>query len=645
MKSKFLLITAILILSLCFSISAFADAKIHSETKNIVVSGTAENVTSNYVSVCLKINGSVEHLGQANINSDKTYKYKFKTSAELENYELTVNAGGTVLTDVTVTSTEEKLFSIDLDLKSANTSQVDRNNMYVEFDMDNTFGDAGECTLILAFYDEEELYLMGQKIIENFKYGYDGKQAKIGFVVPKNVKKIKAFAWQNITTLMPLTKNATLHNQGFQDGQIVSLIGTSVDAGVGTDFIHFAYLEYLYKTKFLNTRPDLLFQNNGIAGDGFVGAKARLDWDIFTESELKKANPSPFAVGNTLQKDPNTVVILMGINDTVGFATNGFTDSAKQNVETAATNCEILIDELRNKGIENITLASTTVVREASNTGDVEGYQQTLQYLEDKLKELAAEKGIKFVPTYSEVDNYLKKDESIVVATETDGIHVNANAHILMAYTFAKHQELAGDIASVEINGNNVEVVNAEVTGFSNTGSQISYTYTPQSLPLATDTYYLNAEKVTTIEEDFNTELIKVMNLASGKYEVSLDGESIGIFTADQLAKGINIAKSDKNPNQVISQELYNIYKELSQRIKGIRCIPANLSIYGRQLASFSDGVDLLAGRYKDENGQIVPISSTKFEYSDYVEDVHNLRAQATQKAVPETYQVQIIRQ
>ena len=50
------------------------------------------------------------------------------------------------------------------------------------------------------------------------------------------------------------------------------------------------------------------------------------------------------------------------------------------------------------------------------------------------------------------------------------------------------------------------------------------------------------------IEQDLNREILSVVNLADGKYELLIDGTVAGSYSSGELAKGINLACNESTP-------------------------------------------------------------------------------------------------
>lgn len=60
------------------------------------------------------------------------------------------------------------------------------------------------------------------------------------------------------------------------------------------------------------------------------------------------------------------------------------------------------------------------------------------------------------------------------------------------------------------------------------------------------------------ITNHMNREIIKVNGLDDGTYSIAMDGVEVTKATAAELAAGVNIAELKKNPNQIVSQDLFD---------------------------------------------------------------------------------------
>ena len=93
--------------------------------------------------------------------------------------------------------------------------------------------------------------------------------------------------------------------------------------------------------------------------------------------------------------------------------------------------------------------------------------------------------------------------------------------------------------------------------------SGIAFTYAPKALPFPVTSEYKEIEKFYPLTERFNREILMVERLRPGTYELAFDGEKVGEFTAEELAKGINVAALD-TPNQRKSASLMKLAEKLN---------------------------------------------------------------------------------
>jgi hypothetical protein len=90
-----------------------------------------------------------------------------------------------------------------------------------------------------------------------------------------------------------------------------------------------------------------------------------------------------------------------------------------------------------------------------------------------------------------------------------------------------------------------VDAENATVGPLELSAAGLRWTETENALPLAfirdnqTQDLLL---RLTNIEQELNQEPLRVTGLGPGSYNLTIDGTATGIFSADELSKGINLA-------------------------------------------------------------------------------------------------------
>ena len=121
---------------------------------------------------------------------------------------------------------------------------------------------------------------------------------------------------------------------------------------------------------------------------------------------------------------------------------------------------------------------------------------------------------------------------------------------------FLKNQGLAGKpVADVSIDAKNALIEksnNADVYLLDTSNDKVAFQYEAMALPFPVDSTASTwgnpqqqgeALKVYPFTKEFNQEILKVTNLNPGKYKLLIDGGEIAQFTADDLAKGVNMTE------------------------------------------------------------------------------------------------------
>ena len=91
----------------------------------------------------------------------------------------------------------------------------------------------------------------------------------------------------------------------------------------------------------------------------------------------------------------------------------------------------------------------------------------------------------------------------------------------------------------------------------------VAFTYAPKALPLPATEAYRALDAVYPLTERFNREDLVVTGLAAGSYRVLFDGAEVGAFTAEELAKDVNVALL-ATPNQKLAQATAGLAEELA---------------------------------------------------------------------------------
>jgi lysophospholipase L1-like esterase len=129
-----------------------------------------------------------------------------------------------------------------------------------------------------------------------------------------------------------------------------------------------------------------------------------------------------------------------------------------------------------------------------------------------------------------------------------DRVHPGPSGHLLMAAELLKSWNAPALVSLVEIDaasGKVVKDVKSKVTKLAVGAEQVSWTQQDEGLPMPVDmndAVVALAVRSSDFEAALNQQPVKVTGLKGAKYALKIDGESVGDFTRDELANGINLA-------------------------------------------------------------------------------------------------------
>ncbi len=536
-------ITMLMSFALALAVNTAGAADMDSATKNVVVHGKADEGT---VSIILRdtASGEVAYIAEADV-TDGEYFTKFKFPVQnAGDYTLSVKAGSADVTSGVLTaSVHSSKFEGKVSLFGTGTNQyfTQGDTVRLKSELKNLYADEEIYNLYLACYDN------AGKLIEVTKsddiavgYGYDGEVQSGTFediTVPQNTSFVKVFSWNEEQTPLVKAKELSSGEKMYQDGDIVSFAGDSItDIGLYPYFI-----EHYYQTRY--PERTIEFYNKGISGQTAGDVYNRLDWDIYSEGT-------------------DRMTLMIGINDIYYKCGTAEEDAT---INSCLANYRKVIEKCRQNDVE-ITLVTPplydTNAELSTDAGQGEALNEGLTKLSNGIKSLAAEYEIAVydINTMSnDITDYGNSIGQSTVIMSSDRVHPTDTGYTILGYCYLKQMGADANVASVTIDGENIQQDNCVVSDVVSGENSVSFTYAPKSSPIAVNTNYNNAEKfVPTLTDDLNKEMITVKGLAEGTYTVTLDGTALnGVYTASDLAEGINIAKLSANPNQARSKQAY----------------------------------------------------------------------------------------
>jgi lysophospholipase L1-like esterase len=330
----------------------------------------------------------------------------------------------------------------------------------------------------------------------------------------------------------------------FKEGNRVVFLGNSI-----TDGGHYhSYIWLYYMTRFPNRNLRVL--NAGVGGNTAFDMYKRLDGDV-------------------LSKNPSTLVVSFGMNDSGYLEYNG-DDGARfgeERYQETYENFKLLEERLRGLTCTKIVLMGGSPydgTAEIEGNIALKGKNEVMQRIVAFMKKSAAENNWEFLDLnapMTAINQELQVNDPTFTLCGLDRIHPENDGHMVMAYLFLKAQGFEGNVvADLEVNSSNKTVirsVNCEISNVRGSKDKLSFDYLAYSLPYPLDTIpqgwnatksQANAMDYVPFMEEMNREEMKVTDLEKGDYKLIIDGEVIGTWSSADLLKGVNLAAETNTP-------------------------------------------------------------------------------------------------
>ncbi|MDU1890379.1 MAG: SGNH/GDSL hydrolase family protein [Dysgonomonas sp.] len=387
----------------------------------------------------------------------------------------------------------------------------------------------------------------------------------------------------------------------FKDGERAVFLGNSI-----TDGGHYhSYIWLYYMTRFPEMRLTVL--NAGIGGDRAIDMLRRLDGDVFS-------------------KRPTMLITTFGMNDTGYFEYNGdepekFADEKVKESYDAYKQIEERYKKLENTKI--VLMGSSPYDETAVIEGNTpfRNKNKAMLRIVDFQRESAKNNGWQFFdlnqPMTALNEQFQQKDPTFALCGN-DRIHPDNDGHMVMAYLFLKAQGFAGKgVADINIDAAKASVVsssNCEITELRKTSTGISFDYLANSLPYPMDTIprgwgckksQSQASDIIPFMDEMNKEVLTVNGL-KGKYRLLIDGEEIGVWSAGDFAKGINLAALSNTPQYQQALQVMYLNEErweTERRTREYAWVQFNFFLpKGITDLSTREAIEVL-DKYKDSDG------------------------------------------
>jgi lysophospholipase L1-like esterase len=313
-----------------------------------------------------------------------------------------------------------------------------------------------------------------------------------------------------------------------RDGDTVVFLGDSITAArtYGKLIENYALLRY----------PDrkVRFVNAGVGGDTAAGGVKRLERDV-------------------LSHKPTVVIVAYGVND-IGWGLKADNEHKKAYLDGVRG-----IVEVCKKREARVYICS------AAATGEDPAKSETgfLQKMCDEGMELSRSLGGHVIDVQRTMRGIQKKiwAANAKVADKAkhetlhaaDGVHLNDLGQLAMAFAILKGLGAPADVSSVSIDAEGTKLIAAKgcaVKELAANGGVLEFTRLDDGLPFNYGIFYALNYRYVPVPDELNRYLLAVKNLPKGGYEITADGRSVGVFAAEQLAAGVNVASTTTDPWQ-----------------------------------------------------------------------------------------------
>ncbi len=249
---------------------------------------------------------------------------------------------------------------------------------------------------------------------------------------------------------------------------------------------------------------------------------------------------------DTLRFKPTLITTCFGMND------GGYGPLTKERADLYRRSQQQIVDIAKTAGVRTIVIGSPGCVDadKFRNPEQAAIYNKTLGKLRDIAHKVAQSNGVAFADVHTPMIETMTKAKAkygkAYHLAGPDGVHPDANGHLVMAYAFLKALGCDGEIGNIKVDlGSNQATATMGHKVLSCANGTVELESSRYPFCFYGDPKTTGATSGITEFLPFNDELNRFMltveNAPADRYKVSW-GDSSKEFSKDQLAKGINLA-------------------------------------------------------------------------------------------------------
>lgn len=327
-------------------------------------------------------------------------------------------------------------------------------------------------------------------------------------------------------TFLAAARSLRADDFALRDGDTVAFLGDSITAARGYSKIVENYTLLRFPER------KIRFVNVGQGGETAKGSLSRLDEAVF-------------ARGTTV------LTVAYGIND-IGWGTKA---DAAHKAEYLQSIGEI-VNRCKARNVR-VFICSAAITAEAPETAEKEFLQKMCDEALEQASAAGAgtidvQRGMRAVQRRVIASNEKEKDKSKHASLHAaDGVHLNDLGQMAMAVTILKGLGAPADVSWATVDAASGAVSSereCQITAVKGSAAGLTFTRLDRRQPLNLAPLWMLQGFFIPITDDLNRYGLTVSGLAAGRYEILAGDRRLGIWPADQLARGIDLASASAEP-------------------------------------------------------------------------------------------------
>ena len=358
---------------------------------------------------------------------------------------------------------------------------------------------------------------------------------------------MKSTNWKFLSPLAValLTVSQTLAADfALRDGDRVVFLGDSITE----QRLYTTYIEAYALTRHPGWK--LSFRNVGWGGDtSWLRQRSHPDeGQLFAAKEEEQQKIVQASVGNGLARDvlpfkPTFVTVKFGMND---HSYQPF----REDIFRAYVRSQSEISKVLGANGARVAFLTPQPIEDKGPTPEKDVRNESLRKFSDGLKEVATKSGAAYVDQFDPYMTIMRREHTAKpdgIIGGGDAVHPGPAGQTIMAWAVLKGLGAAAMVSRADISASSLKTGAAEgcrIEKVTKIQGGVSFDRVDDALPMPIDERAEAALKLAPVQEDLNRLELRITDLPAGNYTVTIDGESAGNVSADDLTKGWNLANA-----------------------------------------------------------------------------------------------------